>query len=165
MSGRPWLDDPSLPEELRLRRLVQHLGLSQGRPDKPPTIEPVALQGDRKSWGEEMLVAHAPGLYTGKVLRRYASQPYHRAGLQFHVSKDETFYLHSGVVVVYFVDVQDELRMVHMTPGMSFHVPPGAIHSVHTLTDSVMFEASNPVFDDRVRVEHLFDVTKAKPWP
>jgi len=121
---------------------------------------PFVPQWTEQSWGQELLVAHGP-TYTGKVLFRFASPPHHRGGLQFHRSKDETFYLHSGEVWVYFVDEVGVLRKVHMIPGMSFHVPPGAIHSVETITDSVMFEASNPVFDDRVRVEEQYDVSTA----
>ena len=126
-------------------------------------IEPFAPQSKDQPWGHEVLVAHAPGLYTGKVLRRYAGEPWHRGGLQYHVRKDETFYLHSGTVDVYYVDAEGDLRVYHMAPGESFHVPPGAIHSVQTLTDSVMFEASNPVFDDRVRVEDRYDIRLARP--
>lgn len=147
------------PEEMQLRALIHKL-----RPGEPTDIEPFTTQATERPWGHEILVAHAPGLYTGKVLKRYAGGDWHRAGLQYHVRKDETFYLFSGEVVVYFVDPAGELRRYQMHPGAAFHVPPGAIHSVETLTDSVMFEASTPVFDDRVRVEHLYDVREAKGW-
>lgn len=124
-------------------------------------IEPFVPQVKRQSWGEEILVAHAPGLYTGKILKRFAGPGFMRGGLQFHVSKDETFYLHAGIVDVYFVE-DGVLRVYRMVPGESFHVPPGAVHSVQTITDSVMFEASNPVFDDRTRVEDDWDVMLAE---
>ena len=123
-------------------------------------IEPFVPQTQTKTWGHEVLVAHT-AQYTGKVLYRYAAEPWHRAGLQWHRTKDETFYLHEGCVIVYWVDADGMLRQRRMVGGQSFHVPPGAIHSVQTVTDSVMFEASTPVFDDRVNVEADYDITQA----
>ena len=125
-------------------------------------IEPFAWETTTKSWGDEILVAHAPGLYTGKLLRRYASEPYHRAGLQYHERKDETFVLVEGEVMVYYVWPAGILRRHHMRPGESFRVPPGAVHSVETITDSLMFEASTPEFEDRVRVEDQYDIRTAR---
>jgi mannose-6-phosphate isomerase-like protein (cupin superfamily) len=102
-----------------------------------------------KDWGVELLVAHTP-LYTGKVL-------YMRAGatgpLQFHERKDETFHLFSGEALVQYYDEDGTNNYVQMMPGESYHVPPGAVHRVEALTDCILFEASNAVFDDRVKVE------------
>ena len=125
-------------------------------------IEPFDWRRTPQPWGDEILVAHAPGLYSGKILKRYKGAPWHRAGLQYHEHKDETFALISGEVIVYYVDQGGTLRRHRMGPGESFHVPPGAVHSVETITDSVMFEASNPVFDDRVRVEDRYDIRSAR---
>ena len=137
------------------------------------TIEPFTPTTTPKSWGDEILVAHVPpdirgrahGGYTGKVLKRYADPEYRRGGLQFHTSKDETFYLVSGEVIVYFVDATGQLRKHEMHPGASFHVPPGAVHSVQTITDSVMLEVSTPVFDDRTNVEDKYNIEEAVEWP
>ena len=130
------------------------------RTDISASIEPFEPRTEAKSWGHEVLVAHTPQ-YTGKVLYRYAAEPWHRGGLQWHRTKDETFYLHEGEVIVYWVDADGLLRKRAMHPGQSFHVPPGAIHSVQTVTDSTMFEASTAVFDDRVNVEADYDIMKA----
>lgn len=73
--------------------------------------------------------------------------------LQYHQMKDETFYLVSGRALVRYHDEAGELHTVPMYPGESYHVPPGAVHQVEALEDSIFFEASTPVFDDRVRVE------------
>ena len=126
-----------------------------------PSIAPFQPIQTGKTWGTELLVAHAPGLYTGKVLTRRADGK--RGGLQFHARKDETFHLYRGLAVVYFVDPAGLLRRYDMVPGDSFRIPPGAIHSVQTIGDSVMFEASTPVFDDTVNVEKDFDIEKAVP--
>lgn len=124
-----------------------------------PEIEPFIPVPTGKSWGEEWLVAHVPGNYAGKVLKRFASG--HRYGLQFHESRDESFYLFSGEVIVYWVDADGVLRKRGMHPGQTFHVPPGAIHSVQTVTDSVMFEVSNGAYPDAVNMETDYDIAQA----
>ncbi len=48
------------------------------------------------------------------------------------------------------------LERVLMRPGDTFTVPPGAIHRFEAITDCVVYEASIPVFDDRVNVEHIY---------
>lgn len=117
-------------------------------------FEPREIPG--KPWGTELLVAHTPH-YTGKVLYRIAGS--RRGGLQYHARKDETFFLLEGSCWVYGVDEQNQPTRTLMTPGMSFHVPPGAIHSVEAIDDCTFFEASTPVFDDRVRVEDQYDLS------
>ena len=100
-----------------------------------------------KPWGQEILVACTEH-YTGKVL---LMQRGHRGGLQFHVVKDETFYLFSGLCRVRF-EKEGVLQEATMRPGESYHVPPGAVHQVEALEDSVLFEASVPAFNDRINV-------------
>lgn len=109
-------------------------------------FEPRIL-GD-KPWGTELLVAETSD-YIGKVL-------YMRSGgtgaLQYHRVKDETFFLFSGRALVEYRDDLGIIQSHEMEPGEAFHVPPGAVHRVEALTDCVLFEASTPVFDDRVQV-------------
>ena len=112
-----------------------------------------------KPWGREQVIA-ATGRYTGKVLYRYARS--HRGGLQYHAHKDEAFHLVSGTCRVYGVDPDGQPYALDMVPGMSFHVPPGAIHSVEAVTDCIFFEVSTPHFNDRVRVEHQYDLTNLR---
>ena len=99
-----------------------------------------------KPWGQELLIAETPH-YIGKVLSMNAG---HRGGLQYHERKDETFYLFSGRAIVRSDDGHGTLINHDMRPGMSFHIPPRAIHQVRAITDCVFFEVSTPVFDDRV---------------
>ena len=100
-----------------------------------------------KPWGTELVIAETAD-YLGKVLFMNAG---HRGGLQYHNRKDETFYLYSGRARVTF-DPGNGLVTRKMKPGMSYHVPPGAVHQVEAITDCVFFEASTPVFNDRVNV-------------
>lgn len=107
-----------------------------------------------KDWGDELLIGHADGLYTLKRLTYRAGA---RGPLQYHERKDETFYLHSGLARVVYVGAALKLVSALMEPGQSYHIPPGAVHQFIALNDCVVFEASNPVFDDRVNVEHLYE--------
>lgn len=52
-----------------------------------------------------------------------------------------------------------KLTEIKMTPGMSVYIPAGCVHQEEAITDSIMFEASNPVFDDRVRMEESYGMT------
>ena len=100
-----------------------------------------------KSWGLEIVVAHTKD-YTGKVLLMKAG----RSGpLQYHRVKDETFHLFRGRARVYF-GTPEKITSRTMVSGESYYVPPGAIHRVEAITNCVFFEASTPVFDDRVAV-------------
>ena len=106
-------------------------------------------------WGRELLVAHTPN-YTGKVDFYKAGKA---GGLQFHRLKDETLYLYSGEAWVDSDDGAGKLIRVHMTPGMSIHIPPGAPHRFEAITDCVVFETSTPpVTGDRVRCEEHYGV-------
>lgn len=110
-------------------------------------FEPRVL-GD-KPWGTELLVAHTP-LYTGKVLFMNAGGT---GKLQYHVEKDETFYLFEGYAIVETLNEAGEKVQTRMLPGQSYHVPPGTVHRVEAVTSCIFFEASTPAFDDRVVVE------------
>jgi mannose-6-phosphate isomerase-like protein (cupin superfamily) len=101
-----------------------------------------------KSWGIELLVAETPH-YTGKVMWMNAGSG---GALQYHERKDEAFYLFSGRAIVRYQDSAGNLHSEEIEPGDAFHIPPGAVHQVEAITDCVIFEASTPVFDDRVKV-------------
>lgn len=145
--------------------------------DKRPCIEWVKTVAAEKSWGVETLVALGPSIwkcfeatpmararlrYAGKILRRTTEGK--RGGLQYHTQRDETFHLVSGEVIVYWVDAEGVLRQREMHPGESVHVPIGAIHSVQTLTESVMFEVSigTVTSGDAVNVEDQYDISQAR---
>lgn len=104
-------------------------------------------------WGTETLIAATPE-YTGKVLHYRAGKA---GGLQYHVEKDETFYLHSGKATVVF-DRGFGLNTVTLLAGDSFHVPAGAVHQFVAVTDCLVFEVSTNVRDDRVRMESHYGV-------
>ena len=117
-------------------------------PERPSIefYEPRKL-GD-KPWGVELLFAETP-LYIGKLLFMEAGKG---GNLQYHEKKDETFYLVFGSAELEW-EAHGTPQKTALVPGMSVHVPPGAIHAVTATTACLFVEASNPVFDDRVIVE------------
>lgn len=123
-----------------------------GQTGTASTVEKYIPKILQRDWGQEIFVAETPH-YLGKVLRMKAGT---KGGLQYHVEKDETFYLVSGWAKVRSVDANGNLCEVDMYPGESYHVNPGAVHQVEAKDACVFFEASTPHYDDRVRVESRF---------
>jgi len=108
-----------------------------------------------KGWGQEEIIINND-LYCGKILTFNALK---KASKHFHRHKDETFYLESGLVELSYIDVgirfhSDEFFKdlleefnknkitILLKPGESFHIPPGRIHQVFALEDSVVIEFS-----------------------
>src|SRR5947209_13566925 len=101
-----------------------------------PVIEAYTPKTLDREWGEEIFVAETPH-YLGKVLKMRAGT---KGGLQYHVEKDETFYLVSGRAFVVCGIEGTRTRMVLtvlMEPGESYHIPPGAVHQVEAIEDCV----------------------------
>lgn len=103
-----------------------------------------------RPWGREVLIAHLPGIYTGKLLLYKAG---HKGGLQHHHKKDEFSYIYSGEMMLYYDAGDGKLTSKKLASGDSVHIPPGAVHREEALTDLVVFEVSTPHFNDRVRDE------------
>lgn len=113
-----------------------------------PPIEQFYPVTTVQPWGTETLIAETP-TYTGKVLFYKAG---HAGGFQYHVEKDETFYLHSGQARVFYGAGADSLCRELMIEGESFHIPAGAPHKFEAITDCIVFEVSTPHKHDRVNV-------------
>lgn len=113
---------------------------------RPPIHRFLPRELGPKPWGTELLIASSPD-WTGKILTMRAG---HKGGLQYHVQKHEAFHLVSGRAVVRYDAGDGVLTAVIMYPGETYQVPPGCVHQVEALEDSVFFEVSTPHFDDRV---------------
>lgn len=122
------------------------------------TYSPKTLTRD---WGEEIFVAETPH-YLGKVLKMKAGSA---GGLQYHVEKDETFFLWSGRALVRSDNGRGDLQVTMMLPGESYHIPPGAVHQVEAIEDCVFFEASTRHYDDRVRCEKDYGMPEGGGLP
>lgn len=101
-----------------------------------------------KPWGYELHYA-LTDRYCGKIL-------FVRAGaalsLQYHEVKDETLYLKDGAADVLIGPTADDLELVRAVPGDSFHIPPGTVHRLRAVEDSLFLEVSTPELDDVVRL-------------
>ena len=100
-----------------------------------------------KPWGYELHWAHTDR-YVGKVLHVMAG---HALSLQYHNIKDETIYLHSGLILF---EIQEGERLVQreMRPGERVHITAKTIHRMTAIEDSDIFEVSTPELDDVVRL-------------
>lgn len=114
-----------------------------------------------RTWGSELIIAETP-FYLGKILSMKAGTA---GGLQYHVEKDESFYLLSGTALVDHDPGDGLLNRSLMLPGQTYHIPPGAVHRVTALTDCVLIEASTVHFSDRVRVEDRYGEPETEGLP
>ena len=114
-----------------------------------------------RDWGEEIVVAQTD-CYLGKILNMRAGKA---GGLQMHRRKMETFFLYSGSAYVDYDKGDGKLTRMVMSAGMTVHVPPGSVHRVTAITESVFFEVSVPVFDDRVRMEGVYGLPEGGGLP
>lgn len=109
-----------------------------------------------RDWGEEVMLTHVTGSYTFKKLFLKKGC---KGGLQYHRFKNESGYLVSGKLILRYADNSNNLQERVLLPGESFHFPPFTIHQEEAIEDCVILEASNPVFNDRVRVESDYQIT------
>ena len=100
-----------------------------------------------KPWGREVWWAQTP-LYAAKRLEVKAGAA---LSLQYHERKHETLTVLSGEARL---RLGDQERAVG--PGWVAVVPPGTIHRLEALTDTVLFEVSTPELDDVVRLEDRY---------
>lgn len=109
-----------------------------------------------KPWGHEQIFAVVEGRYVGKVLTVTAGES---LSLQYHEQKDETIALVSGRAELDLGTSANSLRSIALEVGTSVHVPPGLLHRLRALEDSVLVEAStaDPGWrEDVVRVEDRY---------
>jgi mannose-6-phosphate isomerase len=109
-----------------------------------------------KPWGYEIHYARTND-YCGKVLFVRAGE---ELSLQYHERKDETLYLQAGLAEVVLGESAEALRTVTARPGDGFHIPPGTIHRLRALEDSLFLEVSTPEVDDVVRLEDRYGRTR-----
>jgi mannose-6-phosphate isomerase len=104
-----------------------------------------------KPWGHEIIWAHT-GDYVGKML---FIRKGHKLSLQYHRTKEETIYLHSGEML-FTVGEEGALTVKTLRPGDAYHIPPGLRHRMEAVQDCEVFEVSTPQLDDVVRLEDAY---------
>ena len=99
-----------------------------------------------KGWGYEKWIVNNPE-YCGKILFFEKGK---RCSWHYHLLKDETFYLQSGRLHLFYGQT-DDLRESYtkiLEPGDKFHVPRKMRHQMYALEDSELFEFSTQHFDE-----------------
>jgi quercetin dioxygenase-like cupin family protein len=99
-----------------------------------------------KGWGFEKWIVNNEQ-YCGKLL-------YFAKGRQcswhYHKIKDETFYVQSGVLILFY-GYDDNIELAQkrtLKKGQKFHVPAGLRHKMYALEDTELFEFSTQHFED-----------------
>jgi mannose-6-phosphate isomerase-like protein (cupin superfamily) len=99
-----------------------------------------------KPWGHELLIAHAPKKYAGKLL---VINKGGRLSLQYHRRKHESLFVLKGKLTLRLGK-----RTLVAGPGSAFAVTPGTIHRFQALHGRVtLIEVSTTELDDVVRLE------------
>jgi mannose-6-phosphate isomerase len=106
-----------------------------------------------KPWGWELIWAESEA-YVGKLLFIRQGEA---LSLQYHEVKDEAWLVREGVARVELGEVGgDSLEVVEISEGDALHYPPGTLHRVTALQDTLIVEVSTPHLDDVVRVEDRY---------
>ena len=113
----------------------------------------------KRLWGEEIILKIIPKLLSLKLLKIKKGR---KGGLQYHHKKNECGYVLSGKMLVRFDNGNGKLNKKILKKGDVFHFPPGSVHQEEAISDCLIIEASSPHFNDRVRVEKLYNLNEEK---
>jgi len=113
----------------------------------------VAPRRVEKPWGWELVWAETAA-YVGKLLFVRAGEA---LSLQYHEVKDEAWLVREGVARLELGEAGgDGLETVELREGDAFHYPPGTLHRLTAIVDTLILEVSTPHLDDVVRVEDRY---------
>jgi mannose-6-phosphate isomerase len=104
-----------------------------------------------KPWGWELVWAEAEA-YVGKLLFVRAGQSLSR---QYHREKDESWLVREGRATLELGQV-DDVEAIEIGPGDAFRYPPGTVHRLTAIEDTLIVEVSTPQLDDVVRLEDSY---------
>ena len=104
-----------------------------------------------KPWGHELIWAETDK-YVGKILHIKAERKLSR---QYHIKKDETFFVQNGEMNLEIGDVA-AITTLRMKEGDSYHCKPHTIQRMIAITDVDVIEVSTPELDDVVRLEDAY---------
>ena len=105
-----------------------------------------------KPWGWELIWAETD-MYVGKLLFVRAGEA---LSLQYHETKDESWLVREGRARLELGEAAGELKEVEIGAGDALRYPPGTLHRVTALEDTLIVEVSTPHLDDVVRVEDRY---------
>ena len=98
-----------------------------------------------KGWGFEKWIVNNEE-YCGKLLYFVKGK---KCSWHYHKLKNETFYLESGKLKIYYGTHKDikKAKILIMNPGDKFSVPEGLIHRIHGIKKSKLYEFSTTHYD------------------
>jgi quercetin dioxygenase-like cupin family protein len=99
-----------------------------------------------KGWGGEVWFANNE-LYCGKLLRFEKGK---RCSLHYHKIKTESFYLHTGKLLLRVMESPEATTVeeFELGAGDCMDLPPGLVHQMVALEDSELFEFSTQHFEE-----------------
>lgn len=109
-----------------------------------------------KPWGKEEVI-EINDKYMVKKLTMWKG---HRCSLQYHNHKKETIYVLSGQLKIVYGPDQNNLNEKIYYSGESITLPPGLVHRMEGVEDSVYLESSTPEMDDVVRLVDDYNRTE-----
>ena len=118
----------------------------------PSSISETGAGRVDKPWGYELRWA-ITDRYLGKLIHVNKG---HKLSLQYHVEKDESIFIQSGLLDLVLENESGEIETHRLEPGMSARVLPGRRHRFVAVEDTDLFEVSSPEIDDVVRLEDSY---------
>lgn len=99
-----------------------------------------------KGWGFEKWIVNNEQ-YCGKLLYIIKDK---KCSWHYHILKDETFYIHSGkILLIYsYNDDYKEAQKIILSKGDTFHIDRKLRHQMIALEDTELFEFSTQHFDE-----------------
>lgn len=99
-----------------------------------------------KGWGFEKWIVNTDE-YCGKLLYFVKGK---KCSWHYHKLKDETFYIQSGKIKLFYGDEDDLSNALEIIlgPGDKFHIYRGLKHQMYALEDTELFEFSTQHFDE-----------------
>ena len=109
-------------------------------------MESVKIKHVPKGWGYEKWIVNTDE-YCGKLLFFNNGK---RCSWHYHKIKDETFYLQSGSILLFYGDTDslEDAKTLLLEPGDKFHIYRGLRHQMVAQQDSELFEFSTQHFDE-----------------
>lgn len=105
-----------------------------------------------KGWGFEYWIVNND-LYCGKMLYFNSGS---KCSWHYHKIKDETFFVQSGIFLIYTSWEDDLYSAVGriLRPGDSLHIPPGLRHQIRAINeDAILYEFSTQhIEEDSYRI-------------
>ena len=105
-----------------------------------------------KPWGWELVWAETER-YVGKLLLVRAGQS---LSLQYHEVKEESWLVREGRARLELGEVGGGLEELEIAAGDAFHYPPGTVHRITAIEDTLVLEVSTPHLDDVVRLADAY---------